>query len=150
MAFQFLDDITELDVSPEILGGIVVVCQFMHASVVNASALYLQELSRHNYVTPTSYLELLSSYTDLLNKKKGSLTEGLGRLKIGKSTKFSLKLFQPSSLSFSLALGLDKLQSTTEEVKELQIQLEVMKPALEIAARDADIMIKQIAADTVS
>lgn len=83
MAFQFLDDITELDVSPDILRGIVVVCQFMHASVVNASALYLQELSRHNYVTPTSYLELLSSYTDLLNKKKGSLTEGLGRLRTG-------------------------------------------------------------------
>lgn len=59
-------------------------CQFMHASVVDASVLYLQELSRHNYVTPTSYLELLSSYTSLMNKKKGSLTEGVGRLKTGK------------------------------------------------------------------
>lgn len=83
MAFQFLDDITELDVSPKILQGIVVVCQFMHASVVKASALYLQELSRNNYVTPTSYLELLSSYTELLNKRKGTLTEGLGRLRTG-------------------------------------------------------------------
>lgn len=46
--------------------------------------------------------------------------------------------------------GLDKLQNTSEEVKELQLQLEIMKPALEIAAKDADIMIKQIAADTVS
>lgn len=45
--------------------------------------------------------------------------------------------------------GLDKLQNTSEEVKELQMQLEVMKPALEIAAKDADVMIKQIAADTV-
>lgn len=78
-----MDDITELDVSPKILQGIVVVCQFMHASVVKASTLYLQELSRHNYVTPTSYLELLSSYTELLNKKKGSLTEGIGRLRTG-------------------------------------------------------------------
>lgn len=119
----------------------------MHASVVKASALYLQELSRHNYVTPTSYLELLSSYTDLLNKKKGSLTEGLGRLRAG------IEIFIKSGIFYFISMhfkGLDKLQNTTEEVKELQIQLEVMKPALEIAARDADVMIKQIAADTVS
>lgn len=55
----------------------------MHASVVEASELFKEELSRHNYVTPTSYLELLSSYTELINKKKGSLTEGVGRLKAG-------------------------------------------------------------------
>ncbi|KAJ8968969.1 hypothetical protein NQ314_002001 [Rhamnusium bicolor] len=42
-----------------------------------------------------------------------------------------------------------KLQITSEEVKVLQENLKVMKPALEIAARDADIMINQIAADTV-
>lgn len=46
-------------------------------------------------------------------------------------------------------LGLDKLQITSEEVKVLQANLEVMKPALEIAAKDADVMIKLIAADTV-
>uniref|UniRef100_A0A1Y1N3H8 Dynein heavy chain coiled coil stalk domain-containing protein n=3 Tax=Photinus pyralis TaxID=7054 RepID=A0A1Y1N3H8_PHOPY len=108
------------------LNGIVVVCQFMHASVVDASDLFLQELSRHNYVTPTSYLELLSSYTNLMNTKKGSLTEGVGRLKT----------------------GLDKLQTTTAEVNVLQEELEVMKPLLEVAAREAEIMIAQIAADT--
>lgn len=46
--------------------------------------------------------------------------------------------------------GLSKLQSTSEEIKILQIQLEDMKPALELAAKDADIMITKIAADTVS
>lgn len=43
-----------------------------------------------------------------------------------------------------------KLQNTAEEVKILQVNLEDMKPALEVAAKDADVMIKQIAADTVS
>uniref|UniRef100_A0AAR5NZU7 Dynein heavy chain AAA module D4 domain-containing protein n=1 Tax=Dendroctonus ponderosae TaxID=77166 RepID=A0AAR5NZU7_DENPD len=83
VALQFLKDVEDLNVSETILNGIVVVFQFMHASVVEASERYLQELSRHNYVTPTSYLELLSSYTELINKKKGSLTEGVGRLKTG-------------------------------------------------------------------
>jgi len=82
--------VENLNVSEKILEGIVVVFQYMHASVVEASARYLQELSRNNYVTPTSYLELLSSYTELMNKKKGSLTEGVGRLKTGKSTKFKI------------------------------------------------------------
>lgn len=83
VALQFLDEIEGLDVSSHVLHGIVVVCQFMHASVVDASVLYELELSRHNYVTPTSYLQLLSSYTDLMNKKKGTLMEGIGRLQTG-------------------------------------------------------------------
>lgn len=45
--------------------------------------------------------------------------------------------------------GLDKLQVTTEEVKILQENLEKMKPLLEVAARDAEIMIAKIAADQV-
>lgn len=46
-------------------------------------------------------------------------------------------------------VGLGKLQSTADEVKILRQNLEEMKPALEAAARDADIMITKIAADTV-
>lgn len=42
------------------------------------------------------------------------------------------------------------MQSTSEEVKILQQNLEEMKPALEAAAKDADIMIRKIAADTVN
>ncbi|KAK4887372.1 hypothetical protein RN001_003643 [Aquatica leii] len=127
VALQFLEEIEELEVTNEVLNGIVVVCQFMHASVVDASELFLQELSRHNYVTPTSYLELLSSYSNLMGKKKGSLSAGVGRLKT----------------------GLDKLETTTLEINILQKDLEKMKPLLEIAAKDAEVMIAQIAADTV-
>ncbi|XP_044254832.1 dynein axonemal heavy chain 1-like isoform X2 [Tribolium madens] len=127
VAFQFLDDMAELNVEEEVLHGIVMVCQFMHASVVDASILYKQELSRHNYVTPTSYLELLSSYTDLMLKKRGALSEGITRL----------------------STGLDKLKSTAEEVKILQASLEEMKPALEAAKQDAEIMIAEIAKDQI-
>lgn len=86
MAQQFLKDVEDFDVPTSVLQGIVLVFQFMHASVVEASEHFKQELSRHNYVTPTSYLELLSSYTELINKKKGTLTQGVGRLKTGAYT----------------------------------------------------------------
>ena len=42
-----------------------------------------QELNRHNYVTPTSYLELLSSYGNLLEKKKMELLSAAHRLTTG-------------------------------------------------------------------
>ena len=35
---------------------------------------YLDELGRHNYVTPTSYLELISSFKGLLNKKQDEVS----------------------------------------------------------------------------
>ncbi|XP_044735429.1 dynein axonemal heavy chain 1-like [Chrysoperla carnea] len=126
VALQFLKEIPDLNVSKEVLDGIVVVVQYMHQTVVTASDLFLQELNRHNYVTPTSYLELLNAYIILMSKKKGELTKAALRLKT----------------------GMAKLDSTGEEVKEMQINLGIMKPQLEIAVKDAAVMIELIAKDT--
>ncbi|KAJ8971587.1 hypothetical protein NQ317_002870 [Molorchus minor] len=104
--------------------------------LVNVSKI---ELSRHNYVTPTSYLELLSSYTELMNKKKDRSHRASGDLQ---------QILETRCIDFCNNTGLDKLQTTSEEVKILQENLKVMKPALEIAAKDADIMITKINADT--
>lgn len=41
------------------------------------------------------------------------------------------------------------MQTTSLEVKVLQDELTILKPALEIAAADAEVMIAQIAKDTV-
>jgi dynein heavy chain len=35
-------------------------CTFLHQSVENQSKRFLESLGRYNYVTPTSYLELLN------------------------------------------------------------------------------------------
>ena len=37
-------------------------CKTFHENVRTLSALFLQQLSRHNYVTPTSYLELILTF----------------------------------------------------------------------------------------
>lgn len=84
VALRFLKDVQNFNVPEYVMTGIVIVFQYMHASVVEASERYLQELSRHNYVTPTSYLELLSSYTELMNTKRGNLSGNINRLQIGK------------------------------------------------------------------
>ena len=36
-------------------------------------AQYLEEMDRHNYVTPTSYLELLKAVNTLIDKKRGEI-----------------------------------------------------------------------------
>lgn len=58
-------------------------CQVIHESVTVNSAKFLAEMSRHNYVTPTSYLELLGIFSKLVGMKKMELTTARKRLKTG-------------------------------------------------------------------
>ena len=45
------------------------VCVDIHQSVAEKSKQFRAELSHHNYVTPTSYLELLGTFTKLVRIK---------------------------------------------------------------------------------
>ena len=67
MAQRFLEDV-ELDDTTRV--GCVEMCKEIHQSTIQLSVRYLDELERHNYVTPTSYLELISTYKALLAKKR--------------------------------------------------------------------------------
>lgn len=42
----------------------------LHQSVARESLEFLSALRRYNYVTPTSYLEVLSTYRNVLNMKR--------------------------------------------------------------------------------
>ena len=53
----------------------VSMCQAVHSSVATNSIKYKQELSRHNYVTPTSYLELLGIFQNLIDLKKNEVQQ---------------------------------------------------------------------------
>lgn len=55
----------------------------MHQSVIEMSRVFEMELNRHNYVTPTLYLELLASYSNLLGRKKMEYVMAIKRLKTG-------------------------------------------------------------------
>lgn len=55
----------------------------VHKSVERTSTKFLQELRRYNYVTPTSYLELLSMYRTILGEKRVELNTSILRLKGG-------------------------------------------------------------------
>jgi dynein heavy chain len=47
----------------------------LHKSVEKLSQKFLSELRRYNYVTPTSYLELLQLYRTILSDKRRDLNQ---------------------------------------------------------------------------
>ena len=47
------------------------------------SSRFAEQLGRHNYVTPTSYLELISSFKGLLGSKRGEVLKLKKRYEVG-------------------------------------------------------------------
>lgn len=126
VALRFLNDVADLDADDEVMEGLVNVCQAIHDSAFTNTERYRAELSRHNYVTPTSYLELLGIFSKIYSLKKQELSTARTRTKN----------------------GLDKLIYTEEVVSKLQEELEVMKPQLEEAVEESKVTMEEIARDS--
>lgn len=58
-------------------------CVRIHQMVARKSEQYMTELSRHNYVTPKSYLELFKIFSDLIRRKKQELSGSRQRMNTG-------------------------------------------------------------------
>jgi len=97
----------------------------VHQSVSKVSQKFLLEAKRYNYVTPTSYLELIDMFKKLLQSK---------RIEVG--TKKS-----------RLQTGLDKLAQAAEQVAILSKQLEEKQPELIKTVEDVNTMMVQIEND---
>ncbi|CAM9123848.1 unnamed protein product [Hapterophycus canaliculatus] len=104
---------------------VVEMVKHVHQSVAKESIEFLSALRRYNYVTPTSYLEVLSTYRNVLTMK---------RLEVG-------------TLKNRLQVGLDKIISTQEQVGGLQEQLTAMEPVLIRTQAEVEVMIVTIMQD---
>ncbi|KAG8459526.1 hypothetical protein KFE25_012861 [Diacronema lutheri] len=105
--------------------AIVSMAGLIHLSIKETSTTMIAELHRYNYVTPTSYLELLRTYRTLLARKQTELALAKRRL----------------------VTGLDKLASAEVEVATLQTQLSEMQPVLIKTAAQVEEMMEQIQKD---
>ena len=117
VARHHLDDVTAMPDDPALREGVVAMFSAIHTDVAQASQRFLQELSRHNYVTPKSFLTLLTCFAALLGRQQEALTQGKNRLRT----------------------GLDKLLQTGKDVAVMQVELEAMQPELEHAAIVAEV-----------
>lgn len=80
---------------------------------------------RYNYVTPTSYLELLGTFIRLLGEKRNEINEGRRRLEV----------------------GLQKLLSTAAEVEVMQKELQDLQPILAKTSQEVEDMMVVITND---
>lgn len=55
------------------------ICANMHDSVDLITKHFYEEMRRHFYVTPSSYMELIRLYSQMLRDQKNKLTDGRDR-----------------------------------------------------------------------
>ncbi|XP_065736704.1 dynein axonemal heavy chain 7 [Phocoena phocoena] len=124
VASRFLED---TEVSEEIRDGCIELCKSFHTSAVDLSTSFYVELQRYNYVTPTSYLELISTFKLLLEKKRSEVMKMKKRYEV----------------------GLDKLDSAASQVATMQFELEALHPQLKVASKEVDEMMMIIERESV-
>jgi len=84
VARRFLGEIELPD--EEIRENIALHMAEVHLSIDAANKEFLAQERRHNYTTPTSFLELIKFYKDLQTKKTDKITEQINRLEVGLMT----------------------------------------------------------------
>ena len=119
VATHFLKDV---DLEPDVKNGVVDVCVDMQERVIELSKSYLSSLRRFNYVTPTSYLELIKLFRNLFESSRSTIRSAQSRYQT----------------------GLQKLEDTEIQVKAMQIQLEALRPELIQSSKDTVDLIKTI------
>ncbi|KAG6798201.1 Dynein heavy chain 7, axonemal [Apis mellifera caucasica] len=115
VATKFLD---EIDLTQKERAACIEMCQFFHTSTQDLTKDFLKKARRYNYVTPTSYLELINTFKDLLAKKRKEALDGKKRYEA----------------------GLERLDSTHKQVEKMQEILIALQPKLLIAAKDVETM----------
>ena len=102
--------------------ALIHMCKGIHTDMVGLSARYLQEQKRYNYVTPTSYLELILTYKSLLRSCRHKLLT----LKLGYDK------------------GIEKLLFTAEEVWKMKEDLADKQPKLAQMTVETELLMQQI------
>ncbi|XP_022247843.1 dynein heavy chain 7, axonemal-like [Limulus polyphemus] len=113
VASRYLEDV---ELAPEEREGCIIMCKHLHNTTEALSARFLSELQRYNYVTPTSYLELISTFKSLLEKKRGIVMKQKRRYEV----------------------GLEKLAHAASQVSLMQTELTELQPQLVIASQQVD------------
>ncbi|KAK2870454.1 hypothetical protein Q8A67_024846 [Cirrhinus molitorella] len=124
VANKFLED---LDMEDNIRMEVVEMCKTFQESVQELSERYYSQLRRHNYVTPTSYLELILTFKVLLTSKRNEVNELRNRY----------------------IVGLQKLDFAASQVAVMQQELTALQPELIETAKQTDQMMVKIEKETV-
>ena len=97
------------------------------------SVKYLNELRRYNYLTPTSFLEFLNLYQNILIQKTKENENNINRYDMG------LKVLQFAEEKISIIEK--EIQQKTPELEKLSKETEIIIKDVEIKKAEADIFL---------
>ncbi|KAK3779689.1 hypothetical protein RRG08_013644 [Elysia crispata] len=124
VANKFLDDV---EMKTEVRESTVSICKTFHESVRALSQKYYEVMRRVNYVTPTSYLELIKTFKSLLGKKRLDIL----------------------TLKNRYIVGLEKLQFSENQVNVMQQELVELQPKLIETSKETEELIGIIERETI-
>uniref|UniRef100_A0A1A9WZY9 Dynein heavy chain 7, axonemal n=1 Tax=Glossina brevipalpis TaxID=37001 RepID=A0A1A9WZY9_9MUSC len=101
-------------------------CMDFHTSTQELSRIFYLRLERRNYVTPTSYLELIQTFKELLNKKRTTIMTNKNRY----------------------LTGISQLDIAAQQVGIMQEQLAALEPKLKEAAESVAIQVARVTEDS--
>ncbi|XP_071441952.1 dynein axonemal heavy chain 7 [Hetaerina americana] len=119
VATRFLSDV---ELSDEERSGCIIMCQAFHTSTQELAVEFFNKLRRKSYVTPTSYLELISTFKELLSKKRGEIMTSKRRYEV----------------------GIEKLESASSQVSEMEKELKDLQPQLIVASNQVEEMMNKV------
>jgi dynein heavy chain len=143
VAERFLQDV-DMSGSLDIRTNLAMHMAEEHLSVANMSRHYLETQRRYNYVTPKSYLELISFFKYLLGNKQADLQRLIDRLDVGLSTlrKTSQDVAElQKDLKITMEKVAEKKVMTDKLIKEMSIQqadAQVQEEGAQLEAKKAN------------
>jgi dynein heavy chain, axonemal len=124
VATKFLEDV---ELTDSARSSVVHMCKEFHTDARLLSQKFFEGLRRHNYVTPTSYLELIQTYKTLLGSKRKEV----------------------NALKSRYEVGLDQLASAASQVGTMQVELHALQPQLIVTQKETDQIMEVIARESV-
>uniref|UniRef100_A0A0X3NP81 Dynein heavy chain 7, axonemal n=1 Tax=Schistocephalus solidus TaxID=70667 RepID=A0A0X3NP81_SCHSO len=105
-----------VELADDVRSGCIDLCKYFHTSTQKLALRYKLELNRFNYVTPTSYLELISTFIALLGSKRLEVSTAKSRYEV----------------------GLEKLSSAAADIAIMSKELIELQPKLVQASKEVD------------
>lgn len=123
VATKFLGDV---EMKPEVRKVCIDMCMQFHTSTQKLSEQFLTRLGRHNYVTPTSYLEMISTFQSILTRKRTETLQAKSRY----------------------LTGLQQLEIAAEQIVVMQQHLEKLQPQLKAMAETVALQLETVGANS--
>ena len=113
VAQRFLE---EVELPDDVRASCVTMCQNFHENTRGLAAKMLANQRRHTYITPTSYLELINTFKNMLGICRGVVMKQKRRYEV----------------------GLEQLLSAESQVETMKSELIALQPKLVVAQKETD------------